>query len=183
MPKMKCLGWLFLTLPMMNPTVTAQPEASVGWEPRVVFSDEQQRGCLVVVGDEFPQATLSRLSGGDFDLGTLDEAGLTLVAFWNYERIGGVQLCRKITEDVKGTGAELVTIFVGTDQETAQKIARDFGTHLIGGGELWKQVANGAPPRVFLLKGGQIVWMDIEYSLDTRREMLNAIRHFSQAAS
>ena len=199
MPKKIDMRLLFVALPFfalqcfvapqfMTARALAQEanQSPVVWEPKVVFSTEQEQTCLLKVGDEFPQVELPNLTGDMFDLGDRADGSLTVIAFWHEKPVAGVQLRNTIVRYVGPTGVGLISIYVGDHPEAAQRIsasdADGTGTHLMDKGELWNQVATDEPPRVFLLQGRKVVWMDNEYSLATQHELLNAIRHFSAKA-
>ena len=158
----------------------AQPAT---WEPKVAFSAEQSRMCPLDVGDEFPTAELTNLAGDDFDLAGALADGWTLVAFWNEEYVGGVQIRNHLMRVLgDADNVQVITVYVGDDRQEAEKIVAtdpdQTATHTQDSeGALWSEVAKKSqPPRLFLLKGNQIVWLDIEYSQAAEREMLNAIR-------
>jgi len=153
--------------------------------PKVVMTQAHAASCLVKVGDPFPELTLNDPRGEPTTLESLRGDALTVVLFWNASTPYGVAQLRDLETDVRkrfdSLGVSVVGIDVGDSAEAVRDIASDKGVTypqlLDSDGSLYRQVATRFIPRVYLLDtNGTVLWFDLEYSVATRRHLLQAIR-------
>jgi peroxiredoxin len=162
-------------------------EAAKVYQPVVVLSAQHAQSCLLKVGDDMPAATLQDLEGAARRLRDFYGDRLTLVVFWNQEtgREQFTRLDREITDEFAGSGLEVVAVNVGDSAEDVRQLAEEFDVSaarlLDENGDAFRRLATAKLPRTYLLDAaGKIVWFDIEYSRDMRRELRNAILYFLQ---
>ncbi len=149
------------------------------------MSQRDAATCLVKVGDAFPDADLVDRDGEDVATKDLLGERLTLVVFWaNSHRSAREQIERlplEVTEPFKGTGIDVLAINVGDPVGQAADILpaeKRAGISLLhdSDGVFFAKVATERIPRCYLLdREGKILWLDIEYSRGTARELTNAI--------
>jgi peroxiredoxin len=160
-------------------------------KPVVRMSDAHAKTCLVNIGDAFPEMSLLDVQGQPRTLSEFYGPKLTLVVFWSArQRLAREQFARLEREVVQqhgGRGVKVVAINVGGRQEETQKLTKKSGATfecwLDGGGDAFALVAARKLPRSYLLDpDGVVLWLDIEYSQGTRRELRNAIEYFSGGA-
>jgi peroxiredoxin len=158
--------------------------------PRLALSDAHASLCLAKVGDALPDAELVNLDGQTQQLSTLLGKKLTVVAFWTasdrYSLEELEDLSRMVAAPYSGYGVNVVGVNTADSSDVARELSekRDvvFPIVLDDGGKLLAQVSSGRLPRTYLLDAdGKILWLDLEYSRTTRRDLLSAIR--SQLAS
>ena len=161
-------------------------------EPKVILSQAHANVCRKHVGDLFPKMVLKNLAGNDTELSKWYGERLTLVVFWATNHVYATEQFRRLTDEVAlpfaGTGVGVVAIHVGaTSGEVSdlQKLSGgQFASLVDPEGKQFAQVADAKLPRSYLLDAqGHIVWMDIEYSRSTRRELANAIHFYLQKAA
>jgi len=175
--------------PDAQPTSQAPPEP---WEPKVVLSKAHASTCRKKVGDLFPKMTLQDLAGQETPLAKWLGKPLTLVVFWDADHVYSNEQFRRLATEVEvpfaKNGVSIVTIHVGSQATQLADLQKQYGgsfTCLVDpDGKQFAQVADGKPPRSYLLNAqNQIVWMDVEYSLSTQRELTNAIQFYLQKKS
>lgn len=160
--------------------------------PKVIMTETHAATCQVKVGDEMPDFTLDDLEGNQHTLGDVAGEKLTVIFFWNCRHI----ITRNALEDLQydvwdvrqGQGVNVVGIDVGDSPDQVREMLAaaevKFTTLLDPNGEYFAQVATGLLPRVYLLGPGRKVrWFDLEYSLSTRRQLLEAIRFMLEMPS
>ena len=161
-----------------------EEEAARIYKPSVVLSSEHERSCLCKVGDEFPALSLPDFDGDMSTLSDLFGEKLTLVVFWNqsndFARGQFAKLNHDVIDEYFGTGLQVVAINVGDSSEDVKQLAEEFDVSatclLDKDGKAFSQIATTKFPRTYLLdSAGKVVWFDIEYSRDMRRELRNAI--------
>jgi len=156
-------------------------------KPLVVLSQAHADSCLVQVGDAFPEFELSDLAGASRNWRDLLGEKLTIVVLWHSRSVYAVEQVNRLeletAEPYQGTGVNVVAVNVG---DTAEQL-RDWlngsespVTHLLDPQrEAFAQIATHRFPRTYLLDtDGRILWLDLEYSQTTRRELENAVRYF-----
>lgn len=152
--------------------------------PKVVMSEEQRAACLVFVGDRLPETTLPDLDGQEQRLHDLLASRATIVVFWSSENPYSVaelhELATRIVDPLSGRGIKLVGINVGDSPEVVRRTVESLG---VGAAELldressyFSKVATAYLPRTFLVDAdGMILWLDIEYSRATYRQLRRAV--------
>jgi hypothetical protein len=167
--------------------VDAQTDESLDtWTPRVVMSQEHEATCLVKVGDQFPDATLVGTDGQHHALDSLLGPKLTVVIVWNSETVGGRIVYSKLAAALRPfqeEGVSGVAINRGDDIATVRRLQESQSGDIVNlidtDKDLWTQIATRKMPRIYLLDpAGKILWMDIECSQGTLRDLRNAVQHF-----
>jgi hypothetical protein len=125
------------------------------------------------------------LEGQDRSLKELFGEKLTVVVFWAHaNRLGREQVQRLEAEIVvpfENTGLNVVAINISDPAEQILDLFpadRQVGFELLldADAALFSKVATQRHPRTYLLDAkGNILWLDIEYSRSTVRELVNAI--------
>jgi peroxiredoxin len=141
---------------------------------------------LIKPGDAMPAIQLANESG---KLARLQDGfgdALTVVLFWNsrlaFAREQYRRLAYEVVEPFGGLGVKVVAINTGDDPKGVAQLMIKSGGPLINlfdrDGRALAMVASDKLPRTYLLDAsGRVVWMDLEYSRGTRRELTNAIRY------
>jgi len=154
--------------------------------PVVAMTKAHQESCNVLVGDTFPDLQLADLQGQKQSLASLLGKKLTVVAFWNGRQPSAreelADLGPRIAARFAENGVAVVAINSGDETQLASELASQAGARFANlsdpDGAALAQVGTGKIPRTYLLdSAGKIVWMDIEYSRSTRRDLNQAI-HF-----
>jgi peroxiredoxin len=177
------------TAPQVDPSTRAAIAAMDWdtWEPVVEMSQSHASTCLVAVGDTMPSIELSDLDGTTHPLADLLGSSLSVVVFWDAElafaREQYEQLVREVVEPYGSLGVHVVAINVGDDPASVRELAAvaegQFFNLLDSQRSAYQSVATAKLPRTYLLDAtGKVLWMDIEYSRGTRRELENALRYF-----
>jgi len=153
--------------------------------PPVVMSKEHEALCRVKVGDAMPAIKLNELGGREMELSRLFGKTATIVVFWK----GDGHMARTMLADL---GPDVIQPF--TEQGIAvvgiavEQSARDVLAALEKAelripclldpeGKAFALVGKERLPRVYLLDPqGELLWLDIEYSLATRRELNQSLR-------
>lgn len=161
----------------------ATPPAKT-WPIEVILSAEYQALCKVLVGDEMPAMSLVDLEGKETTLAATFGKKLTVVVFWKLDHLYAkeqfTRLEREVADAFAAQGVKAVAIAVAEDSEAVRALAEecgcDFPCLLDADGAQFAKVASGKLPRTYLCdSGGKILWMDLEYSVSTRRGLTNAI--------
>lgn len=159
--------------------------------PVLLLSEEHAATCLLKVGDVLPDASLPDLDGQTESLATLRGPQLTVVFFWNTSDRHSLQQLEDMGPDVASLfdtqGVEVIGVNVWDDltvaKAAAAKVAPTYPMLFDTKGTFFSQISTGRPPRTLLLdKEGKIVWLDIEYTRITRRQLQEAILFLLQAA-
>ena len=154
------------------------------WAPKVTLSSEHRTTCKVFVGDKLPDMTLADLAGKETSLAETLGKKLTVVVFWKSENIYAqeqfTRLEREVADAFAEQGVTAVAVNVGDPADDvkalAEKAGCDFSCLLDADGAGFAKIATGKLPRTYLCDAaGKIVWMDVEYSVSTRRELTNAL--------
>jgi len=179
------------------PTVSGQ-EAAVDvtsqQPPEVFLSAQHAALCKVQVGENLPEFALpSAKQPTDDALPLADRLGskATVVALWKGEGAMGKSLLRDLAVDIaakypaessEAAAPEVATLAVAVETEAGEaleftgQLGYESTVLLDKSGEAYAQLATDRLPRIYVLNAaGEIVWMDIEYSLSTRRELGRAV--------
>ncbi|MEX0714177.1 MAG: redoxin family protein [Pirellulales bacterium] len=165
----------------------AEPEL-----PQVVLSEAHAAMLLVKVGQKLPDATLPDLEGNQQSLAGLFGERLTVVLFWSSDSIYSTVALEDLAADVAAAyadrGVRVVGINVSDTSEAAKQAAgaaqAAFPNLLDQDGSFLSRVSTGRPPLLYLLDNeGKVIWLDIEYSRETRRLLGDAIAFVLQEAS
>ena len=152
-------------------------------QPRVLMSDEHAQLCRVQVGDAMPAINLPDLSGNIRKLSDLYGDKLTVVVFWNDRKLFAREQFSRLaldTDHFREYGVKVVAINVGDPPEVVTQIngqyPGEFTSLLDARGEAFGSVAADKLPRTYVLDAeGRIIWLDIEFSRSTERELRNAL--------
>ena len=156
-------------------------------EPAVALSEEHQATCLIQVGDAFPTLTLPTLDGDVTPLSAHYGDRLTVVVFWDCLHPMAVEQISRLEEEVVrpygAVGVSVVAINVGDTSEDQQNLLSQIDHSYVilqdSDRQAWSQVASELLPRTYLLNAdGRVLWMDVEYSRSSRRELRNAILYY-----
>lgn len=154
------------------------------WPVTVALSSEHKALCKLLPGDKLPEITLPDLGGKPTPLSSLFGKKLTVVVFWKldhpYAREQFTRLEREVADAFAAHGVKAVAINVGDPAEAVKALAEEWGCDfpclLDADGEAFAKVATDKLPRTYLCDAaGKIVWMDLEYSVTTRRQLANAL--------
>ncbi|HEV3138773.1 MAG TPA: TlpA disulfide reductase family protein, partial [Pirellulales bacterium] len=144
------------------------------------------------VGGSLPDLQLADSEGASQSLGKLMGPKLTVVVFWNGAQPSAMQELIDLGSDVadrfSGHGVAVVGINVGDDPQLARALAKSANARFPilddPDGAAFGQIATKKIPRTYLVDAtGKIVWLDIEYSRTTRRELSQAIRYLLSHAT
>ncbi len=154
--------------------------------PQVSLSDAHARICRVRVGDTLPRFELVNLEGRARPWESLLGARLTIVVFWNSAQPASLEELADLGPDAldrfSGNGLAVIGINIGDDPKWALEWVKRSGARFVNlsdrDGNALKQVASGRIPRTYLVDAsGTILWLDLEYSRTTRRDLAQAIRY------
>lgn len=160
--------------------------------PKVALSDQHKQMVKVQVGDEFPELSLPAAAQPSDPAKPLAEkfgGKATVIGVWQGDSPMGKAMLRDMSFDIaqQYSAAEgeppvvsTVAISTGTDAGKTLEVTKQAeydGTVLLDeSGEASGQLGTERMPRVYVLDStGKVVWLDIEYSLSTRREMKQAV--------
>nr|WP_261360656.1 redoxin family protein [Aeoliella straminimaris] len=146
----------------------------------------------VGVGQEFPQLTLPQADqegGQPKPLSDQFGTAATVVAVWHSDGAMAKSMLRDLSYDIAkryqakpGEKPQVATLAIATGTPAAEAIAESTGAKYTGpvlideSGEAFDKLGTDRLPRIYVLNSkGQVVWLDIEYSLSTRREMKQAV--------
>jgi len=141
--------------------------------------------CRVKVHERMPQADLVDLQGKRVPLDSLLGKKLTVVLFWNSDNLYATQALEyaglEVAEPYAKKGVAVIGIAVKDTPEAARKAVAEAGVKYVNlldtDGRYFSKVATEKIPRVYLLDpSGKILWLDIEYSASTRRDLDRAIK-------
>jgi len=161
--------------------------------PRVLLSSGHAKTCLVKAGDVMPAMSLVDLDGSTTTLADYYGQRVTIVIFWTTDHAYAQQEFREVQRDYvdayKNRGVNVIGVNVGQSANAIRKeveAAKATFPQLIDvDGKNLEKIASERLPRTYVLDAkGRILWLDIEYSLATRRllrETMAAIFHESPA--
>lgn len=166
--------------------------------PGVLLSEQHQKMVKVGVGQEFPELTLPEADQPAAQAKPLaDQFGTdaTVVAVWHHDGAMAKAMLRDLSLDIArhyegakqneaapGAKPRVATLAIATGMPASEAVQQSTQVKYTGpvlsdqSGEAFAQLGSDRLPRVYVLDStGQVVWLDIEYSLSTRREMNQAV--------
>jgi peroxiredoxin len=158
---------------------------------KVALSNELSATCLVRVGDTMPDADLPDVAGKVQSLAGLSGKKLTVVCLWSVGTTHRSQLTaqatlddlmRDVAEPFKQKGVAVVAVDVGDAaakvQSAVAEVGAAFPVLLDSQGKYLAKVAKDRRmPRIFLLDaGGRVLWFDLEWSRQSRVDLVQSIR-------
>jgi len=168
---------------LRKPTLPPRLEGQLH-EPLVVMSEAHDKSCLVKVGHKMPELTLPDLSGEMRAMTSLYGQSLTVVVVWSHREALGRDQFRRLDKETlqpfRQAGVNVVAVNTGDAVEEVQSLYDEVGATftclLDRDGAAMATLATGKLPRTYLLDGnGRVLWLDIEYSRGSRRELQNAL--------
>jgi len=174
----------------VKPEKEPEPPPPPPTVPEVHMTEALRDTCVVFVGDPLPEAELADLAGVTKPLAALQGEKLTAVLFWTrgesmFAQMAATQVLQDLQKDVAEPygekGVSVVAINVNDEVEAArenvEEAAAAFANLSDPEGEYFAEVATEGLPRVYLLDAeGKIIWLDLEFSRTTRRNLLQAIQ-------
>ncbi|MFV1964777.1 MAG: redoxin domain-containing protein [Pirellulaceae bacterium] len=156
-------------------------------EPLVVMSKAHEASCLVKVGDQMPEITPTDMQGEEHILSSLYGQTLTVVVLWSRRQALGREQFQRLGKETwrpfRESGVNVIAVNTGDAIEDVRDLIGEadaaFPCLLDGEGNAMAALATGKLPRTYLLDAkGKILWLDIEYSCSSRRELENALYFF-----
>jgi peroxiredoxin len=166
-----------------------EPEAPPAKKPSVALSESHEATCLIKVGQAFPDATLPNSAGDPTPLSELRGDQLTVVFLFNSPGASTVEALSDLAVDVAAPWAEqgvgVVAIGVKQDATAVGELMKtaqaEFPLLLDADGAFFAQLATEMLPRVYLLDAqGKVLWLDVEYSLSTHLDLVEALRYYAE---
>lgn len=157
--------------------------------PTVHLTTRHAESCLVQLGEPFPALNISDLHGDQQSTTQLYGDQLTLVVFWEAQKVFAREQYTRLQTEVVNifpeSAVKIIPIKVwGTRRELDEiEVSPSVQANCLfdPAGEAFAQVATSETPRSYLLdKNGVVVWFDLEYSETTRRQLRNAIEFYLQ---
>jgi hypothetical protein len=148
------------------------------------MSAEHRQSCRVFLEDTIPSGTLRDPAGRPHALpGALGES-LNVLIFWNARHPYALDQFRRIGDDLGPLcqrGVRVFAIHVGPEPDNLAELCEQYGDAALcltdPQREYFEQFARGAVPRTYLGDArGKVLWLDIEYSRTTRRDLRNMLR-------
>jgi peroxiredoxin len=148
--------------------------------PPVLLTKQHQSLCRIGVGDVMPPIELAQTSGRRTKLADLYGRAATVVVFWKSDRRMSLaelaDLGPDVVEPFGDQGVAVIGIAVGESARSAPGVLRaaraTFPNLLDANGQAFAKVGSEKLPRTYVLDSqGKVLWLDIEYSLATRREL------------
>jgi len=170
-------------------TPLEEPDEEIPYEPKLFFSASQLATCLLKQGDSVADCVLQTKMAEPVNLKTKLQPGLNLLVFWNQQETTAKEQRERLEEDLevplRANRIHVIAVHVGdaggpipsewTDSTEMVDMLLDPDR------SCFAKLATEKLPRTYLLDAnGQILWFDIEYSQDSVRELLNAIRWYHQ---
>ena len=152
--------------------------------PPVALSEGHASTCKVKVGDNFPLTELVDLQGEKVRMKDVCGKNLTVILVFSeqlaYGKMAYQQLGRVFVRPFAEKGLAGIAVNRGDALEEVSKSAEKYGEGVVTlrdpADTMWKQIATTKMPRVYLLDAnGRIIWMDVEFSLGTARDLRRAI--------
>src|SRR6476646_10295630 len=153
--------------------------------PKVLLTKQERALCRVGVGDPMPEVVLPQLGGNrEIKLSALVGKKATVVVFWKTDRRMTRQQLTDMRRDILDPFAAREVAVVGiavkeseaNAQATLKKLEVKWPNLLDEKGEAFSQVGGEKLPRTYLLdSNGKILWFDLEYSMGTRRDLIQAL--------
>jgi len=154
--------------------------------PKVILSEQHAATCRVNVGDKMPDFPLVDTEGEPKNLKSFLGERVTVVCFWDAENpLSNWQIADlgpEVVEQFADQGVNVVAINRGQSIDDARaeadKAGVQFPVLVDEGGKAYEQVATRYLPRTYLLdSNGKVVWLDLDYSNETRRHLNQAIHY------
>jgi hypothetical protein len=170
-------------------TLLEEPDEEPPYEPKLFFSASQLATCLLKQGDTVADCVLQTKTAELVNLKSKLHPSLNLLVFWNQQETTAKEQRERLEEDLevpfRANRIHVIAVHVGdaggpiptewTDSNETVDMLLD------PDGSCFAKLATEKLPRTYLLdEKGQILWFDIEYSRDSVRELLNAIRWYDQ---
>ena len=168
-------------------TVVSPPAHEIV-KPIVAMSQEHRQACLVFVGDDMPDSSLSDLAGAKHEIRRSLGKTLTVIVCWEAANPYALDEFEEIPHDLvplNELGVESIAIHVGPAPENYEALCQEYGEEVLclldPDRQYYERLAQNRLPRTYLLDAqGKIVWLDMEYSRTTRYELRNAIHFYLQ---
>jgi len=161
-------------------------------EPEIHLSDQHEKATLLHVGDTLPDVVVTTIGGEERRLKDLLGQRLTALMFWNEDNPYAAEQFRRMQREILAPYAEygvrVVAVHVGPLPENFRRVLGNPppSVSILVDPEqaLFRQLATARLPRTWLLDSdGRVVWLDLEYSRATARNVDNAIQWSLNAAS
>lgn len=148
--------------------------------PRVQLSDKHAATSLVKVGDELPDMELTDAKGAAAKLSELRGKKPAIVAFWKGTHHSRKEMMDDLSQFAKERGDKLLIATVQVGAAPAKPVAAAPAVQQLvdAKGTAYAAVAKGDAkmPRIFVVDAkGAIIWMDIEFAVDTRRQLVQVL--------
>jgi hypothetical protein len=164
-------------------TALKPPQIRPAVMPEVNLSAAHAGKCFVRVGDEFPEFSLSDLTGKSLSFADVHGESLTVIVLWSADRILADEQLRFLEERIgryADLGVRRVAINVGDAPDRVRAvldpIEKSYANLLDPDGRLLMRVGQDHLPRTYLLdREGRVLWFDIEFSRQTREQLEQAI--------
>jgi peroxiredoxin len=173
--------------PINQPSAAARPRRpkKPAVMPAVLMSQGHRETSKVFVGDMLPDAELPDLSGKKRRFSSDYGKKLTLVCFFGGRLSSEEQLLLDLTPEVvdQFDKSQVAVIGIGVGRPTdavaeqMKKLGVKFPIFVDTDRKAYDAVAKTYLPRIYLIDAaGKILWLDLEYSATTRRQIDEAIR-------
>lgn len=171
-----------------QPKAAVKPKQPVGPPamPKVLMSEGHRKSCKVFVGDPLPDLELASLDGKKRKLSADYGKNLTVVCFFGgtlpSEEQELVDLTPEVVDRFGKEDVAVIGVAVGKPQDAVAALTKKTGVKfpvfIDQDRTAFKQVGQAYLPRTYLIDStGKILWLDLEYSATTRRQLNEAIRH------
>ena len=163
-----------------------KPPAAPPKMPAVLMSEGHRKSCKVFVGDLLPTLELADVAGKKRKLSAEYGKKLTVVCFFGGTLPAEEQELLDLTPEVLDRYGKddvaVIGVAVGKSRDATaaliKKTGVKFPVFVDEDRSAFKAVAQEYMPRTYLLDAtGKILWLDLEYSATTRRQLNEAIRH------
>jgi len=163
-----------------------EPQAPKLELPRIFLSDEHEASCLVRQGDTMPDFKLNDIEGNNHSLSALLGDKATVVCFWtSTDALANWEISDLGPDLVERFGPRGLKVVGVNFKEPSETVAAVVGQHQITfpvlldvDGEGFAMVATKYLPRTYVLDGdGKILWLDLGYTHETRRDLEQAVRY------
>jgi hypothetical protein len=161
------------------------PAAPPAVAPKVVLSAAHAKASKVRVGEALPAAEVKDAAGQARPLAGLRGQGLTAFVFWNNDHRVSAEAVRRLPKLLAAVkGITIVAIHSGKATAAPPMPAADSPViHATDAASaaLSAVCTDGKVPRIYLVdKAGLILWLDIEFSIDTERHIQDAARFYGK---
>lgn len=146
--------------------------------PTVALSEGHRALCKVLVGDKLPAMTLATPNGDKQAIAKLFGKQATVVVFYDAAAAEKGWMTKTLLADLAPDVAKpygkqgVATVAVSVGGPAPASVGEGVLSLVDPNGEALATVGKGRMPRVYVVDAkGKIVWLDIEYSHATRREL------------